>query len=241
VAGTLPRPGTPIPPSAAAGDDGTADPRLAAALAAADDEAIIAALPGARLLVAVVAMPGEQQASEGEMALALLESASGSRALPAFSSVAALSAWQPDARPVPRPAAAVMAHAQAEGLAALVIDPAGPSAWTLPGDAIARVLDGGPPPDGAAASPDPADAVVSPPSWRPGRRLRAELAGVDAWALDVGGEPVVAVVLPPGDDPGDLAHRVAQAASRSVDLLVLDAERGRVVDAIGRRLGTAPS
>ncbi len=241
MAGTPPVPGTPVPTPVAAGDDGTADPRLAAALASADDDAIVSALREARLLVAVVAMPGEQQASEGEMALALLESASGSRALPAFTSVGALSAWQPGARPVPRPAAAVIAHVQAEGLAALVIDPAGPAPWTLPADEAARVLGGVPSVVRADAPPDPADAVVSPPSWRPGRRLRTELAGVDAWALDVGGEPVVAVVLPIGAAPGDLARRVARAASRTVDLLVLDAERGRVVDAIGRRLGTAPS
>lgn len=215
-----------------AGDAGAPDPRLAAALAAGDRGAIRAALRTARLLVAVVAMPGPEQASEGEMALALIESASGARALPAFSGIAALAAWQPDARPVPRPANAVLAHVDAEGLAALVIDPAGPHTWTVDAADVPGLL-------GAGDPADPADAVLAPPSWRPGRRLRTELAGLDAWALDVGGEPVVAVVLASGADPGALARHVAAAAGRKVDLLVLDAERGRVVDAIGRRLGNA--
>src|SRR3954470_14941165 len=69
-------------------DTGAADPRLAAALAAGDPAEVAAALVDARLIVGVVALPGEQVASEGEMALALLESARGTRALPAFTSLA---------------------------------------------------------------------------------------------------------------------------------------------------------
>ncbi len=235
---TPPVPGTPIPSPAGAGDDGSADARLVAALASGDRATVHGALRQARLLVAVVAVPGEQQASEGEMALALIESPSGARALPAFTSLAAFAAWQPAGRPVPRPAAAVLAHVRAEGLAALVLDPAGPHPWTLAAAEVALLLGHEP----AASETVDSDAVLSSPSWRPGRRLRLALAGLDAWALDVGGEPVVAVVPGAETDLGgldDLATRVAEAAGRRVDLLILDAERGQIVDGIGRRLGTS--
>lgn len=243
-----PQPGTPIPVPAAADDLGAADPRLAAALAAGDAAAVREALPGARLIVAVVAMPGEDRASDGEMALALVETPSGARALPAFTDIDALARWQPAARPVPRPAAAVLAHVLSDGLGALLLDPAGPHPWTVEADEVAWLTgtdgtDASQPTDEPSQAPgdrpDPADAAVTAPSWRPRRRLRKELDGLDAWALDVGGEPVVAVVLPQGADGEDLARRVAEAAGGQVDLLVLDEARGRIVDAIGRRLGNA--
>ena len=76
-------------------DVGAADPALLAALAAGDGGRIREALLDARLLVAVIAVPGAENASEGEMALALLESGDGSQAVPAFTSLAALTAWPP--------------------------------------------------------------------------------------------------------------------------------------------------
>ncbi len=116
-------------------DLGAADPQLVAALAGGDAGAIVAALQNARLLVGVIAMPGAEHASEGEMALALLESADGERALPAFTGLDAMTAWNPQARPVPRAATEIFAYAQAESLAAVVIDPGAPHSqilWTGP-------------------------------------------------------------------------------------------------------------
>jgi hypothetical protein len=104
-------------------DRGDADPALIEALASGDPARLLPALEDARLLVGVIAMPGDESASEGEMVLALLESADGERALPAFTGLEAMRAWNPDARPVPRPAREVIAYAHAESLAAVVIDP----------------------------------------------------------------------------------------------------------------------
>lgn len=112
-------------------DQGEADPGVVAALASGDPARILTALDSARLLVGVVAMPGEEHASEGEMALALVESAGGERALPAFTGLEAMKAWNAEARPVPRPAREVIAYAHAESLAAVVIDPGAPHSQIL--------------------------------------------------------------------------------------------------------------
>ena len=98
-------------------DRGDADPAVVAALASGDPVRILEALDGARLLVGVLAMPGEEHASEGEMALALLESADGAQALPAFTGLEAMREWNAAARPVPRPARE-RAHQFGQSLAA---------------------------------------------------------------------------------------------------------------------------
>jgi hypothetical protein len=112
-------------------DVGAADPALLAALASGDPSRILEALDDARLLVAVVALPGADHASEGEMALALLESGAGEQALPAFTGLDAMLGWKADARPVPRQAREVIAYAHAESLAAVVIDPGSPHSQIL--------------------------------------------------------------------------------------------------------------
>jgi hypothetical protein len=112
-------------------DRGDADPAVIEALASGDPVRILSALDDARLLVGVIAIPGEDHASEGEMALALLESEGGERALPAFTGLDAMRDWNADARPVPRPAREVIAYAHAESLAAVVIDPGAPHSQIL--------------------------------------------------------------------------------------------------------------
>ncbi|MYV71110.1 SseB family protein, partial [Streptomyces sp. SID2131] len=101
-----------IPDPGFSDDDGTADPRLAAALAAwAEDRTahgpVLAALREARLLVPVVAVLGEVETDENglrrektsDMAVPTL-TAGDRRALPAFTSTASLALWDPQARPV---------------------------------------------------------------------------------------------------------------------------------------------
>ena len=105
-------------------DHGAADPDLAAALAGGDPPAIRVALLDARVLVPIVAQ-GEESAAV-EMALPTLVGLDGRRALPVFSSYAALRAWQVDARPVPMPGRQAVAAAASEGCAAIVVDVAGP-------------------------------------------------------------------------------------------------------------------
>ncbi|MFT4263181.1 MAG: SseB family protein, partial [Nocardioides sp.] len=117
-------------------DDGAADEALVAALASRDGYAVMAALTGARLLVPVVAVLGELAIDEhgrahdktADMATVLVTGADGRTALLAFTSLATLHAWRPDARPVPVSARDAARAALQDGADAIVIDLAGPTA-----------------------------------------------------------------------------------------------------------------
>jgi hypothetical protein len=134
---SLPRPDPQL-----ADDDGGADPRLAQVLASyeageSDDAAVLSALTGARLIVPVTALPAETVVGPDglvhdktvEMALPVMIGTDGRRALPAFTSVAALAAWDPAARPEPVDTQRAAAGAVQEGCSFLVVDPAGPVTW----------------------------------------------------------------------------------------------------------------
>lgn len=124
-----------------AGDDGALAPALAALLDAArasgepvDVEALVAALPGARLFVPVTAVSaGTDEATGGDlgadMAIPTLRSPDGRDALPVFTSVEALTTWSAKARPVPVEARRAAVSAVQEGQQLLVLDPgvAGPA------------------------------------------------------------------------------------------------------------------
>jgi hypothetical protein len=109
-------------------DDGAVDPALAAAFG--DDVQVLSVLGGVRVFVPIVALLGETPAEgdqNAEMAAVLMTGADGRQALLAFSSVATLTAWNPDARPVPvwgRDAARAALDEQAS---ALLIDLGSPS------------------------------------------------------------------------------------------------------------------
>ena len=95
------------------GDVGAADINLLAALEHQDETALMRAVAHARLLVPIVAAPSEVDDpvelmvekfalnSATDMAVVTLTSPDGQRALPVFSSLAALSAWDATARPSP--------------------------------------------------------------------------------------------------------------------------------------------
>ncbi len=142
-------------------DRGAADPALVAALAghATGDETdggtasypqVLAALAPARLLVPVVALLGETEIGEdglardksSDMAAVLLTGADGRLALLAFTDLAALAAWDPQARPVPVAAHLAAATAVQEGADALVVDVAGPHPFVLGGDDLHRIASG---------------------------------------------------------------------------------------------------
>jgi hypothetical protein len=204
-------------------DVGAADPELLAALQAGDDRRIRQALLEARLLVAVIALPGAEHASEGEMALALLESADGDQAVPAFTSLAALTAWRPEARPVPRPAQEVIAYARAESLAAVVLDPGTPYAWTLWRSQFDdQPLDG---------------LTYLPPTWRPSRKARRLAAEQEVYALDSEqGEPVLGVVCPDGTLDADWARELLARCPSDTALVALPPAASATVQQVGRRL-----
>lgn len=134
-----------IPDPGFAGDDGSADPALAAALAAyaggRDAAPVLRALRDSRLLVPVVALLGEVEVDDqglshdktSDMATVLLTGADGRQALLAFSSLETLTAWRADARPVPATAVDAAKAALGEGAAALLVDVAGPVVFAVEG------------------------------------------------------------------------------------------------------------
>ena len=137
-------------------DDGTADPAVTAALAAYDADpaaghaAALAALQDSRLLVPVVAMLGEVEHDEqglahdksSEMAAVLITGRDGRTALLAFTSTAAMAAWNPQARPVAVSARDAARSAVHDGADALVVDLAGPAMIAVDGQDLRDLADG---------------------------------------------------------------------------------------------------
>jgi len=148
------------------GDDGSGEPALIAALAAARrDEAAVypayAALAGRRVLVPVVAVLGESEAAEtvgpdgralrrdkdSDMAVITLVAGDGVKALPAFTSVQALAEWAakagyPQARPIPVAVETAAAAALQEQAAVLLLDLGGPGQFEVSGPALRAFAQG---------------------------------------------------------------------------------------------------
>ena len=109
-------------------DDGTAYPELAEALG--DDTRVLAVLGDVRVFVPVVALLGDAPAGsdkEADMAAVLMTGADGRTALLAFSSVAAMTTWNAEARPVPVWGREAARAALDENASALLLDLASPT------------------------------------------------------------------------------------------------------------------
>lgn len=142
-----------LPPSSPfAGDDGSCDPALGAALGAYDSgegllAGVVTALATARVLVPVLAeleaadpvaggsreLTVDKHASAGVVAL---RAADGRTALPVFTSVASMARWRADARPVPTAAARAALSAVTEQWELIVLDPGGPTTALIPRPAV---------------------------------------------------------------------------------------------------------
>jgi hypothetical protein len=146
-----------LAPSAFPGDQGLADPGTRRAMAAAvtgaeplDYLRAVATLCQDRLLVPVVAtatrlgetVGGLASDKEAEMSVVMLQAADGRRALLAFTGLDSLQAWQADARPVAVTLDKAAQTAQAEGVAALLVDFAGPHPLVLDGEVLASLAAG---------------------------------------------------------------------------------------------------
>jgi hypothetical protein len=223
-----------IPDSGFAGDDGAADPRLAAALArlaaergssdagdAGDAESeVLAALAEARLLVPIVAVLGEAEVDEhghqheksSDMAVPTIQAPDGRRGLPAFTSLAALEAWRPDARPAPVPTRQAIEAAWSEQADTLLIDLAGPHFYELGGPAM-RVLAQGRTPGDTLTNPQVADALRELLAAQPGVARAHLLPARESDAL-------LALVLAPGAD-ADVPQAVAGALAEDERLRAL--------------------
>lgn len=128
----------------AAGDDGTADPRLLEALRRfrAHDlgmTEVVDALGPARVLVPLVTERGDEGVGAHgqlvdktqELALVTVAGPDGRAVLPAFSSVDAMRVWNPQARPIPVSAPRAALAAASDGVGAIVLDPGSPTEFAL--------------------------------------------------------------------------------------------------------------
>jgi len=185
-------------------DDGTARPRVRAALAAyqageGSEQDALTALAAARLLVPVVAVLADGSAAEGdknsEMVLPTLIGQDGRPAVLAFTGLDALARWRPDARPVPAEADRVWRAAVADGCA-VVIDVAGPVPLAVEGARLAALAAGRPVPPvhqdedvyAEVAAAIAADSVIAGFSLAPSQQVdlavRLHLAAGDRGAGD---------------------------------------------------------
>lgn len=127
-----------------ANDDGSAPEALAAAVAAflageTELTPVVDAIREARLLIPLLTETGEigftdegkQVDKTQELAVVTVATPDGRTALPAFSSVAAMQAWNPNARPVPVDGVRVALAAAGEGTPVVVLDPGTPTQIAL--------------------------------------------------------------------------------------------------------------
>ncbi len=135
-------------------DEGAVDPRVAAALGEWQRRArayhpTLAVVATSRLLAPVVAVLGEVGTDErglavdksSDMAAVLLQRPDGRKGMLAFTGLAPLNAWDPQARPVPVSVRDAARSAVQDGAVALVLDVAGPVQFVIEGDdllALAR-------------------------------------------------------------------------------------------------------
>ncbi|GLF96288.1 SseB family protein [Streptomyces yaizuensis] len=225
-----------IPDPGFSDDDGTADPRLSAALAAwsqdrTAEQPVLEALRGARLLVPMVALLGEVEVDENglrrektsEMAVPTL-TAGDRRALPAFTSVASLARWDPKARPVAVPLHQALQAAAHERADTLVIDLAGPVPYQLTGPALLALAEG-------RTSTDPLEDPAVTEAVR--AVVAAEPAVARAQLGPGSADGILALVLTADAVPAEAVRRVAEALAgddvlrarlvRGLDLALLPA------------------
>lgn len=127
-----------------AGDDGSADPALLAALTSfhagtGDSVAIVEAYRQARLLIPLVAEKGDEGTGPTglvvdktqELSIVTVAAPDGRRVLPVFTSVEAMGRWDAAARPVPVEGVRTALAAVDDETDLIVIDPASPTEFVL--------------------------------------------------------------------------------------------------------------
>lgn len=234
TAALVPAGGRALPPTSAfAGDDGTADPALTEALTRhgagrADVAEVVRAFAPTRVLVPVTAEAEEcgitpeglevdREASAGVVAL---RAPDGRTALPVFTSVAAMTAWSGEVRPVPAQAPRAARSALEEGWELVVIDPGGPVTVVVPHPAVRALA------EGRAWEPAVRDGVVRPDVAAAVAAL-AQVPAVVAAVAEPGRTAEVRVVLSlaPGLGRAALDAVVAQVnAALAADALIAECD-----------------
>ncbi|MGV8913649.1 MAG: SseB family protein [Rhodoglobus sp.] len=131
-------------PNPAPEDDGTAPPLLMAIITRfhrgeAAETAVVDVFRESRLLIPLLAHAGETATSEAgltidktqELSIVTVTGPDGRAVLPVFSSVSAMSNWNPQARPVPAAGTRVALAAASENTDLVVIDPLSDSEFVI--------------------------------------------------------------------------------------------------------------
>ncbi|WP_010205214.1 SseB family protein [Salinibacterium sp. PAMC 21357] len=209
-------------PNPAPDDDGTAPPKLMATITRfhqgdAAETDVIDVVRESRLLIPLLARAGETATSDAgltidktqELSIVTVTGPDGRAVLPVFSSVSAMSKWNPEARPVPAAGTRVALAAASENTDLVIIDPLSDSEFVIRRPALW--------------------AIAQSTAWIPSYLrvdVRDEFA---ASAADV--DDVAEVQLLPGD-PGARLHGpelVVQIAMRpGLDRGALDATMDRL-------------
>lgn len=225
--------GKTVPDSGFSSDDGSADPEVTQAVGAyaagrLGKSELVEALTNRRLLVAVIAtVLGKEEAGEPrawvdsrtgrgfqlekatDVMLITIKATDGRVALPAFTSLDALSRWQPGVRPVPASTRRVCAGAVSEGADLVVIDPAGPATVELSGAVLWALA------EGRAMLPLAEDPAVIKAIRAASEEMARAFSGT---FLEPGADErtalVIQLVARAGVDPAEVRDAAAQLASR---------------------------
>ncbi|GAA3900163.1 SseB family protein [Microbacterium invictum] len=203
-------------------DDGSADAALLAALLSfrdgdGDPVAVVEAYRTARLLIPLVAEKGDEGVGPTgltvdktqELAIVTVAAPDGRRVLPVFTSVAAMSAWDANARPVPADGVRTALSAAADDTDLIVIDPGSPTEFVLRRPAVWAIGQGQP--------------------WEPADQSPEVFAGLQQ---SIGGE---LAVLDLSVAPGDPAARL-RGPELIVRLHLIDGLDKEELDAVLQRL-----
>jgi hypothetical protein len=179
-----------------AGDDGTAPPQVLEAIRRfrareLGAPEVVLALHGSRLLVPLVAVRGDEGVGAHgqlvdktqELSIVTVEGPDGRAVLPAFTSVAAMQAWDGSARPIPIEAPRVALAAAAEGTPLVIVDPGSDTEFVVRRPALRSLATG--------------------ECWTPSFEDPAVAAAFEAGA--VGQDDLLAVAVGPGDPDARLA------------------------------------
>lgn len=138
-----------------AGDDGSADPALLAALlrfrtGEADQTEVVDAFRSARVLVPLVAERGDDGVGPTgltvdktqELSIVTVAAPDGRTVQPVFSSVDTMTRWDPKARPIPVEATRVALSASSEDTDLIVLDPTSETEFVIRRPAVWAVAQG---------------------------------------------------------------------------------------------------
>jgi hypothetical protein len=208
--------------SASSDDDGSAPERLIEALrrfrsSELGEADVVDAVRDSRLLIPLVAVLGESGTNDHghlvdksqELSIVTVAGPDGRNVLPVFTSVAAMSHWNPKARPVPANGVRVALAAADEGTDLVVLDPTSDTEFVIRRPALW--------------------AMAQSASWLPSY-LDEEILAEFMAAAD-GEDAVVAIQLAPGDPDARLAGAellVQLSLAAGLDRAALDALLARL-------------